>query len=227
MTSRTMVGAASIAVVLILGGCATATPVVRPSPSTTRTQDPTPAGIASTTPAPTQNPADPSTWILGFDRVANVRVGQSLASLASAADLVPVDDTIDCPPGYWTAEGAEPDAVRISLMQLESRGTSLPDPAFTYAQFGVNQPSDTVVPSSPSTDTGIRIGSTESDLLGAYPSIQKTHSRYDDSMGYTTYAVGPSDGRYLVFQVAAAPSGARTVISMLSTTLNYVFDVCD
>lgn len=227
MTSRMIVGAASIAVVLILGGCSSAAPAVQASPSTTRAQDPTPAAIASATPTPTQNPADPSTWILGFDRVANVRVGQSLAALASAADLVPVDDTIDCPPGYWTAQGAEPDTVRIALMQLKSRGTALPDPAFTYAQFTVGKPSDTVVTSSPSTDTGIRIGSTESDLLGAYPSIQKTHSRYDDSMGYTTYAVGPSDGRYLVFQVAEAPSGARTVISMLSTTLSYVFDVCD
>jgi hypothetical protein len=193
----------------------------------TVTPDPTPTVIESATPAPTQNPADPSTWILRFDRVADVRLGQSLAALASAADLVPVDDTVDCPPGYWTAGDAPPGAIEISVMQEESRGTAVPDPTFSYARFAVREPSETVVPSSPSTDTGIRIGSTESALLAAYPSIQKTESRYDASMGYTTYADGPSRGRYLVFQVAAAPSGARTVIGMLSTSMNDVIDVCD
>ncbi|MFP3465851.1 hypothetical protein [Leifsonia sp. SIMBA_070] len=213
--------------VLLLGGCASAAPAVLVSPSATVTQDPTPTAIESATPAPTQNPADPSTWILGFDRVADVRVGQSLAALASAAGLVPVEDTVDCPPGYWTDPEAPPAAINISVMQEDSRGTAVPDPTFSYAQFAVREPSETVVSSSPSTDAGIRIGSTESDLLAAYPSIQKTHSRYDDSMGYTTYADGPSGGRYLVFQVAAAPSGARTVISMLSTSRNDVIDVCD
>src|SRR3954471_4066732 len=108
MKSRTVAGAAWIAVVFLLGGCASAPPAVPESPGTTVTQVPTPTAIESATPAPTptQNPADPSTWILGFDRVADVRVGHSLAALASAADLVPVEDTVDCPPGYRTAPEA-------------------------------------------------------------------------------------------------------------------------
>src|SRR5947209_2827820 len=117
MKPRTVSGAASIAVVMLLGGCASAAPAVPANPSMTVTQDPTPTAIESASPAPTQNSADPSTWILGFDRVADVRVGQSLAALASAADLVPVQDTVDCPPGYWTAQGAPPAAVSVSLMQ--------------------------------------------------------------------------------------------------------------
>jgi hypothetical protein len=225
MKSQTAAGIASIAVVLFLGGCASAAPAEPMSPSRTTTQVPTPTPTAAST--PTQNPADPSTWILGWDRVADVHLGQSLAALASAAKLVPVDDTVDCPPGYWTAQGAPSGDVRVSLMQEGSRGTAVSDPTFSYAQFAVREPSETVVATSPSTDAGIRLGSTEAELLAAYPSIQKTSSKYDDSMGYTTYADGPSDGRYLVFQVAATPSGARTVINMLSTSRDVAIDVCD
>src|SRR4051812_6991345 len=117
MKARTVAGAAWIAMVLLLGGCASAVPSVPVSPSTTVTQVPTPTAIDSATPDPPQNPADPSPWILGFDRVAAVRAGQSLAALASAADLVPVEDTVDSPPGYWTDPAAPPAAINTSVMQ--------------------------------------------------------------------------------------------------------------
>ncbi|SEI12192.1 MULTISPECIES: hypothetical protein [unclassified Leifsonia] len=199
----------------------TATPTASETPTPTPTPTPEP-----TVAVPSEDPTDPSTWVLGFDQVAGVHVGQSVSAVAAAAGLVPVDDTVDCPPGFWNVTGADT-VVGISLLEAEKRGSAVPDPTLTYAAFSLRDPSEQVVAASPSTAAGIRLGSPESDLLSAYPDIQKTHSKYDETMGYTTYAVGPESGRYLVFQVAATPSGARTVIRMQSSTDDGVVDLCD
>ncbi|MGH1550541.1 hypothetical protein ACRAWB_15730 [Leifsonia poae] len=206
-----------------------AAPSPTPTPTVTETPTPTPTPTPTATaplPAPSEDPADPATWILGFDQVGGVRFGESSAALAAAAKLVAVDDTIDCPPGYWS-ESAPDITVEISLLEDDKRGTAVQDPVLTYAAFSVRTASEEIVPASPSTEAGIRLGSTESDLMAAYPDLQKSHSRYDESMGFTTYAVGPTSGRYLVFQVATAPSGARTVIHMQSSTYDSVVDLCD
>jgi len=226
LTSRALTTVLSIAVVLALGGCATVAPTTAAAP-TTHTPKPSATPTPKPSPTPTQNPADPSTWILSFDEVGGIQVGQSPSALATAAGLVPVEDTFDCPPGYWTKPDPAGTDLTVTLMQDDARGTALPDPKLTYASFRILKPQESVVPTSPSTPAGIRIGSTEAALLAAYPSIQKTVSKYDDSAGLTTYAVGPSSGRYLVFQVGVTSTGARTIVDMLSTTRNIVIDVCD
>jgi hypothetical protein len=164
-----------------------------------------------------------------YEQIGGVRLGHSAGSLAQAAGLPPVTDTTDCPPGYSSGSpaGTATSSVGIMVMELESRGEAIPDPTFTYASIWTNVPADAILDASPSTPAGIRLGSTESDLLAAYPGIQKTHSKYDDSMGYTTYAAGPVEDRFMVFQVAASASGSRSVLRIQSSTMAYVTDVCD
>lgn len=224
---RWIVSAISItAALVLLSGCVSASAggaVAGSSASTAaEAQSPTP----TPTVAPTNVPADPSTWIVDYDSVAGVTVGQSLKALASAASLKPITDTIDCPPGY-TGRAADGSLADISLMYPEARGSAIADPPFTMALISTNSAPDAVVASSPSTAAGIRLGSSEADLLAAYPAIQKTISKYDDSMGFTTYAAGPVDGRYLTFQVGPSASGSRTVRTIQSSRLSIVIDVCD
>lgn len=214
-----------VACAALLTGCA---PGTSPGP-TSSAAEPTATPSPTLTPTSDQVPSDPSTWVVDYDRVADVEVGQSLATLAAAAGLTANNDSENCPPGYVKDPGfdAPAGAVGISLMELEARGQVVPDPAFTYASFGSRVIPTEVSPESPSTAAGIRIGSSEADLLAAYPGIATTLSRYDETMGFTTYAAGPVEGRYLVFQVGTAESGARTVFSVRSSTLDVVTDVCD
>ncbi|HEY2556160.1 MAG TPA: hypothetical protein VGI08_03570, partial [Diaminobutyricibacter sp.] len=100
-------------------------------------------------------------------------------------------------------------------------------PPFTYASFVTWTAADAPIASSPSTPTGIRLGSSESDLLAAYPAIKLSHSKYEENMGWTTYAVGPVGGRYLVFLVRTSPAGSRTVVAIQSSPFPGFFDVCD
>ncbi len=177
-------------------------------------------------------PADPSTWIVDFHSVGGVPIGQPIAPIGQAVGLPQVTDTVDCPPGYSGTVGVDDKRFAIDLMESQSRGTAVPDPTLTYGSFryapqAVQTAPERVIDTSPSTLAGIRLGSSESELLAAYPGVQKTRSKYDETMKYTTYAVGPSEGRYLVFQVATSASGARNVISLASTGLPYVVDVCD
>lgn len=221
--ATTLVG--FVACAALLTGCA---PGTSPEP-TTSAVEPSATPAPTLTPTSDQVPSDPSTWVVDYDRVADVEVGQSLATLAAAAGITANNDSENCPPGYVKDPGFEAPAgaVVITLMELEARGQVVPDPTFTYASFWSRDIPTDVSPESPSTAAGIRIGSTEADLLAAYPEIVTTVSKYDENMGYTTYAAGPVEGRYLVFQVATAESGARTVFRIQSSTLDVVTDVCD
>ena len=227
--SRSAVGAAAILLVL-LTGCTPATPSAMPTDSAAPVS--APSSTAAPTPTPTVSPSaaqvasDPSTWIVDYDQVAGVHVGDSIAALARAAGLPAVTDTVDCPPGYGT-EGAVQNKLSTALLDADARGHAVDDPPLTVAVFGITPVPDAVVAASPSTLAGIRLGSTEAQLLTAYPDIRKTHSRYDDNVGYSTYAVGPVDGRYLVFQVGTSGSGARVVTTIASAPVDSVISYCD
>lgn len=219
-------------VLALLSGCAApggaadaGTPAATPTPTAAATSTP----IATPTPTPTaqiDDPADSGTWVIGFDTAAGIPVGGSIAAFARAAGLERVDDTVDCPPGFWSPRSFD-GTLRVSLLAAESRGTDVPDPVLSYANAHIEAAGDGPVAGSPSTPEGIRLGSTEEQLLAAYPGIVKGSSRYDDVMGYTTYVFGPEAGRYLVFQTATAASGAHVVVTLQSSTWKSVFDVCD
>jgi hypothetical protein len=79
---------------------------------------------------------------------------------------------------------------------------------------------------SPSTVAGIRLGSSESALVAAYPGIRRTPSTGGGSTG-ATYVAGPVGGRYLVFQIAVSASGARTVTIIQSSPAASLTDTCE
>ena len=231
---RSFAGVVAMACALaLLTGCTSPAPEdssrssVAPIASAAPTATPTPTPPIPT-PTPTPDLSDTGAWVVDVDRVAGVEVGQSLASLAATAAIPAVTDTVDCPPGYATGFGTTADhPVSIALMDLEARGHAEADPPFTYASFITQTVADAPIAASPSTPAGIRLGSSESSLLNAYPALQKSHSRYDESMGYTTYAAGPIGGRYLVFQVGTSATGSRSVVTIQSSTYPGVYDVCD
>lgn len=207
----------------------TATPTPTPSPSPT----PTPSAAPATpTPAPETipDPLDPGTWVVDYDSVADLALGDPLTPWGSAAGLQPNPSPIDCPSGFYTIPDfeAKTPEVSMALVQLDARAVPVADPVFSYAQFSVRfGAADGPLSSSPSTPAGIRLGSSEEDLLAAYPDIVMTTSKYDDTTGSTTYAEGPVDGRYLVFRVGTSESGQRTVTWIQTSTFDAVVDICD
>ncbi len=226
--------AATALVVIALAGCAsqqagptaTATASSVPTATATATSAPTPTAIAGNV------PTDQGSWIIDFDTLAGVRVGQPIASFGQAAGLVRQQDTANCPPGFssTTPVDGEPDnQLSVSFLQADSRGAAdVADPMFTLGLVFARTSPDAVQPGSPATTAGIRVGSTEAALLAAYPNLQKGGSRYDESAGARTYFLGPQDGRYLVFNVRPTPDGSGVTVNTIQTsTYNSIIDVCD
>ena len=238
VVSVVLVGGAGAALALgVIPGVGAPAPVATasatPAPGPTATMEPPPVvepAPAPVTPEPVAvDPLDPGTWTIGYDEVAGLRLGDSLASFASAAGLVPVDSPIDCPDGYYTVPNFEEGSliVDVYLAELEADGTDVPDPVFSLATVSTPGVADAPLEGSPSTPEGIRLGSSEAELLAAYPGIVVTHSRYDEQEGFTTYVSGPVDGRYLVFQVGTSEAGTKAVRLIRSSTQDSVIDVCD
>jgi hypothetical protein len=240
VVSVILVGGAGAALALgVIPGVGAPAPVVTasatPAPGPTATMEPPPAVETAPAPPPVTpepvavDPLDPGTWTIGFDEVAGLRLGDSLASFASAAGLVPVDSPVDCPDGYYTAPNIDEGSliVDVYLAELEADGRDVPDPVFSFATVSTRGVADAPLEGSPSTPEGTRLGSSEAELLAAYPGVVVTNSRYDEQEGYTTYVSGPVDGRYLVFQVGTSEAGTKAVRLIRSSTQDSVIDVCD
>lgn len=203
----------------------TVTVTVTASPSSTPTPTPTPP----TAPEPVVDPLDTGTWIIDYDRVGDLAAGDPIVPFATAAGFEPNPSPLDCPSGYYQIGSFDEGDLDISvaLVQLDARAVPIDDPLLTHAGFSTRTIPEAPLADSPSTPAGIRIGSSEEDLLAAYPGIVMTVSRYDDTIGATTYAAGPVDGRYLVFQVGTSPGGAKNVFRMESSIKDTAFDICD
>ncbi|WP_199245835.1 hypothetical protein [Leifsonia sp. AG29] len=177
------------------------TATTTPPPTATPTPTPTPTPTATPTPIPThtepaEDPADPSTWIIGFDGVGPFRLGQTFGSQAhEAPGFVDRTDAI-CTDSYlWlrsTASsiglvGATDGSQRTAAIEVGSSGW--PDRA-----------------TSPATAEGIGVGSTYEELQAAYPGIQQTGSYADIS-----YYFGLTDGKggWIVFNVVRNSSDER------------------
>jgi hypothetical protein len=199
-----------------------------PTPTETPTPTPTPAPSA-TSAAPVQIASDPSTWIIGYDQIGGVHVGEPVGALAQAAGIPSTADGIGCAPGYVRNPSlpAAGGVVGIELVQLEPGPNDRSDPVLDFASIMTAGTPDGVIESSPRTEAGIRLGSTEAELLAAYPDIQRWPTKYDSPGGLTTYLEGPPDGRHLVFAVNTSDNGARTVIIISSTTSQTLIDACD
>ncbi|WP_291048695.1 hypothetical protein [Herbiconiux sp.] len=202
------------------------TPTASATPTATASPEP-PAPV--TPPEPVVDPLDLGTWILDYGQAGSLLVGDPIAPFAEAAALQPNPSPTDCPSGFYLLKSSDENSTDVSgaLVQADARAIPVDDPVLTYAEFSTRGVASAPLPGSPSTSAGIRLGSSEDELIAAYPDLRQTTSRYDDTMGYTTYVSGPVGDRYLVFQVAQSPDGSRAVRLLQTSPWDVVVDICD
>lgn len=186
----------------------TPTPTPTPVPTPTETPSPTATATAAPVPAPTAVPtetaaADLSTWVIGFDGIGPIAYGGSSDSAAAALDttaLVPYDfgieecrsdrrGTADDVNAWIMADSDE--AGRVDLLTV----------------FGYGVDATRAATAFPRTAAGIGIGSTEQDLLAAYPDIAAENPVAGDA----SYALRDGSGRTLWFRVAADQGAVVTI----------------
>lgn len=177
----------------LLNPAPVAAPSPTPTPTATETPTPTPTPTPAATPtAPAQDPADPSTWMIGFDAVGPLSLGVPFRSqhdvvptFADVTDSICVDlqDVLRSPSGFWFYNiGAADGSGQTATIEFGNLGSPGPD--------------DRAV--TPRTAEGIGIGSTRDELLAAYPGIQRTGG-YSDTVDY--YGVTDDHGGWIVFAV--------------------------
>ncbi len=168
-------------------------PVTSPTPIASPTPTPTPTPTATPTAAPTQppaaeNPADPSTWLIDFDRIGPITPGRPFADVkAQLSDFPDLTDPICLPFSLYLGL---PD--RTVLRMIDDTGNKTADTIELLGGPG------NVVALSPKTAEGIGLGSTSDMLLAAYPGISGTTSL--NGM-VTQYRLLDSEGRRIVFKV--------------------------
>lgn len=184
------VGLAAGALALALTGCV-------PAPSTPGFVEGTPGssgpGSASTSPAPNggadaegavADPAQPSTWIIGFDAVGPLVLGTPSAEQHGVLAAFEPEVAGD---GCGLDFVSTPTGLRVGTGESAADGvTSIVLNAEVPAEAGAG----------PRTANGIGIGSTIDDLVTAYPDARKTS---DMGEGLITYAVTDASGRSIVF----------------------------
>ncbi|MFJ3490933.1 hypothetical protein [Leifsonia aquatica] len=182
------VGLAAGALALALTGCV-------PAPSTPGFVEGTPGssgpGSVSTSPAPSADaegavadPAQPSTWTIGFDAVGPLVLGTPSSEQHEVLAAFEPEVAGD---GCGLDFVSTPTGLRVGTGESAADGvTSIVLNAEVPAEAGAG----------PRTANGIGIGSTIDDLVAAYPDARKTS---DMGEGLITYAVTDASGRSIVF----------------------------
>lgn len=156
-----------------------------PAPTESPTPEPKPP-IA--VPAPVGDPADPATWVIGFDGIGPVKLGRPLAELDQETPTLN-DETDDmCRP-------SQVDLVGEHDLRLHAFATPEAEDTIASLYLNARLPQDTEA--LPRTESGIGIGSTEAELLAAYPGIPVTGT-FSTS---TYYGIQDDSGTWIVFGV--------------------------
>jgi hypothetical protein len=202
------IGAAAVAL-LLLAGCAP-TPEPQPSseaissatasatPTSTPTLTPTPSPTPTVAPVPL-DPADPSTWVIGFDSVGPLVPGMTPdAALAAAV-------------GY---ESSSYEGCRVVFADREGYPslalTYWPDDVINRIIVRSKEATAATLATSPKTEAGIGVGSTASEFGAAYPDAQVL---IDHGESFRVFAVGNNAGRYLVLALTDNIVGSIDVTS--------------
>lgn len=174
----------------ILDPAPVASPTPAPTPTPTPTVTPTPTPTPTPTSMATMDPADPSTWTIGFNGVGPVRLGMSFSDVRDAVPAL--TDTTDplCVGGYlWLSDNDTRVALTVAGAQ---------DQPNTAAGIVVGAFASRPGFITPRTAAGIGVGSTDEDLHAAYPGLQETGG-YSDSVVY--YGITDGSGAWIVFSV--------------------------
>ncbi|MET3565305.1 hypothetical protein ABIC47_000776 [Leifsonia sp. 563] len=171
------------------------TPAAAPSPTPTVTPTPTPTPTPTSTPipaVPVQDPADPSTWVIGFDGVGPFKLEAPFdAQRAVAPTLKDVTEQI-CSASYLDLEATSDLVVRIAGSQDGGQRTAA-------IVLGISQPQlPQSQADSPKTSSGIGLGSTLDELEAAYPALTNTIT----VRGLPQYAITNGHGSWIVFSIA-------------------------
>lgn len=175
----------------ILAPAAAPTPTATPSPTPT----PTPSGTPTTPPpastrAPVaEDPADPSTWRIDFDRIGPVTLGRPLPEVKGELSAFPDVTDPKCLPSSLYLK--LPD--RVMLRMLDD--VDFTSTAQTIELLG--RPGNQIA-LSPKTAEGIGLGSTADELFATYPNLFKTYVYSETAVQYT---LSRGDGGRIVFYV--------------------------
>ena len=146
--------------VLLLSGCAT---------TSTPAAEPRVAATATPTPTSASDPADPASWVIGFGTFGPLAIGQPLTPEMPSLSAFEVMVQEACP---WLVVLTGETKVSIlrdegDLVYLMAFGNGLVprDESFQWA-----------------TAHGISIGSSELEVVAAYPSVVGTEARYETTV---------------------------------------------
>jgi len=185
--------------VVALGGCASpgepavsAPPVsgVKNAPTSSEPSVIDAENTPALSPAPI-DPGDPSSWLITFDGIGPLTIGGRISEQrASMTSFTEEMDPNGCPlavfripgspmPHLWAAPGDDGDTVSM----VAAHGGA--DPVLA-------------APGSPKTVVGVGVGSSEAELLTAYPDTSKVAGRVPD-LGH--YSLSNGTGRWIHFSI--------------------------
>jgi hypothetical protein len=174
----------------VVGTVRSDVPSDTPSPSSA-----TPSVAPTTPPSPPMaDPSDPSVWLIDFDGVGPATLGRSFEEQRQT--LPGFDDTTDslCVDSYLRLQapsglpllfvGSEEQSGATAAIELSSTGSTVTD----------------LRQASPKTAAGIGLGSSEQELLAAYPGIEQTGG-YIDPEAFPYYGLTDGNGGWIVFGI--------------------------
>jgi hypothetical protein len=150
-------------------------PSTTPTPTTTPSPPPTPSATPSPSPTfPALDVADPSTWLITFQGIGPLVVGDPLATVRQSMDgaFTPADDGGLC--ASWDVGPAFTSIV-------PDQGDESAPIAFAAILGGDAAAGE----NTPRTAAGIGIGSTAADVMAAYPDATEQQNSYGPNLSIT------------------------------------------
>lgn len=197
---------------LALTGCAPAlAPTPTPPASETVTPEPSPTSDTTT---PSADPADPSTWIISDAGIGPIEIGGDFATTLGALPDTWTNDAANCSwTAWWNAEDSSHGLFFV-------RGPE--NPAAPIREISVYTGTETpTVVDGPQTAEGLGVGSTEEEILVAYPDAEEGAAQ----IGNGTWIRLAGDGEaHVFFEFRDGVAGASSVAVTIGDEPSY--EVC-